>query len=348
LNVLVAQLISALGHWLPDPEQAQFCPLGAGSSFSGAGLWRVEHGGRIYVLRRWPKSLAKGRHVTRICHLQRHLAEAGLPVASPLPLLDFPDSFEFTKISIDRDVATWTLSPWLPGAADYWTASRPAKLRAALRTLAELHQAAASYLASDRSGGPRTAPSPALIQRSDRLEELKSGEWADLNVLLARAEPSPERSAAAEALELMRRSLGPLWDEALPWRNEPLPLQWVLRDVWHDHVLFAEDRVTGVLDFGAAAVDSTAGDIARLLGSLVADDRAGWAAGLEAYEQVRPLSPVERAAIPFFDASGTLLSAFNWVHWLYRDPAPLGPNVDRAAAHRRLQRLINRLRHFPT
>jgi hypothetical protein len=56
------------------------------------------------------------------------------------------------------------------------------------------------------------------------------------------------------------------------------------------------------------------------------------------------LSPVELEAVRYFDASGTLLSAFNWVHWLFRDPAALGPNVDRAAAGRRLERLVGRMR----
>ena len=344
MNIPLPELIAALGHWLPNPEQAQFCGLGEGSSFSGAGLWRAEHDGRVYVLRRWPKAATKGCHVTRICWLQRHLAEAGQPVASPLPLLEHPESLDFTKISVDRDVANWTLTPWLPGAADYWISPRPTKLKAALRTLAEIHLAAASYPVGDRAGLARTDRSPALVRRADRLESLKSAEWAELNYHLAKTPPTVERATAFEALELVQRSLGRLWHESLRWCDEPLPLQWVIRDVWHDHVLFTEDKVTGVIDFGAAAVDSPAGDVARLLGSLVGDDEAAWRVGVEAYQTKRPLSPVELDAVRYFDASVTLLSAFNWVHWLFRDPAALGPNVDRAAARRRLERLVGRLR----
>lgn len=344
MNIPVAELIAVLGHWLPSPEQAQFCGLGEGSSFSGAGLWRAEHDDRVYVLRRWPQAATKGCHVTRICWLQRHLAEAGQPVASPLPLLEHPESLDFTKISINRDVATWTLTPWLSGAADYWITPRPTKLKAALRTLAEIHLAAASYSVGDRAGLARTDRSPALVRRADRLESLKSAEWAELNYHLAKTPPTVERATAFEALELVQRSLGRLWHESLRWCDEPLPLQWVIRDVWHDHVLFTEDKVTGVIDFGAAAVDSPAGDVARLLGSLVGDDEEGWRLGVEAYQRERPLSPVELEAIRHFDASGTLLSAFNWVHWLFRDPSALGKEVDRGAAQRRLERLVNRLR----
>ena len=344
MNVLVPELVSALGHWLPNPEQAQFCGLGEGSSFSGAGLWRVEHGAGIYVLRRWPQAESKGCNITRVSWLQRHLAEAGLPIASPLSLLEHPEAVDFTKISINRDVVTWTLSLWLPGAADYWITPRPTKLKAALRMLAEIHLAAASFPVGDKAGRARTDRSPALVKRADRLEGLKSAEWAELNYHLAKTPPTAEREAAFEALELIHRSLGRLWYESLRWCDEPLPLQWVVRDVWHDHILFTEDKVTGVIDFGAAAVDSPAGDVARLLGSLVGDDEAGWLLGVEAYQRQRSLTPVELEAIRYFDASGTLLSAFNWVHWLFRDPSALGKEVDRGAAHRRLERLVGRLR----
>lgn len=338
------ELITVLGHWLPQSELAQFCGLGEGSSFSGAGLWRVEHGEQIYVFRRWPQPASTPCDVNRISWLQRRLAEAGQPVASPLALLEHPESLVFTKISIDRDVATWTLTPWLPGAADYWISPRPTKLKAALRTLAEIHLAAVSFPVGDNAGRPRTARSPALVRRADRLESLKSAEWAELNYHLAKCPATLERETAFEALELIHRSLGRLWHESLRWCDEPLPLQWAVRDVWHDHVLFTEDKVTGVIDFGAAAVDSPAGDVARLLGSLAGDDEEGWRLGIEAYQTRRPLSPVELEAIRYFDASGTLLSAFNWVHWLFRDSSALGPNVDRAAAHRRLERLVTRLR----
>ncbi|MBL9163704.1 MAG: phosphotransferase [Planctomycetaceae bacterium] len=346
MSALVPELISVLRQWLPTAERAQLSGLGAGSSFSGAGLWRVEHGDCIFVLRRWPPASATGCRVTSITSLQRHLAEAGLPIASPLPLLDHPEALVCTKIAVDRDVAAWTLTPWLPGVADYWITPRHTKLKAAARTLAEIHLSASSFPVGDRAGPARIDRSPALVERGDRLEALKSGACADLAYHLVQTPPTAAREIAFEALELIQRSLGRLWQESLRWCDERLALQWVIRDVWHDHVLFTEDKVTGVIDFGAAAVDSPAGDLARLLGSLVGDDEAAWRLGVEVYQTKRPLAPIELEAVRFFDASGTLLSAFNWVHWLFRDPSALGPNVDRNAASRRLERLVGRMRRL--
>ena len=345
MEQLVNELIETLGAWLPAPHAASFVGLGQGSSFSGAGLWRAEHHDAIYVLRVWPAT-ATPQRLDEIIRLQRSIAVANLPVAAPLALAAAPGKFVLARVSTDAQPAFWTLSPWLAGAADYWTYPRPAKLKAALRTLADLHHAAASVDIADCHGRPRTARSPALSKRTERLAALQAGDLAELKSHVARGPASLTRELAFHALAHSERALPRLGHESHRWREESLPLQWVLRDVWHDHILFTEDRVTGVLDFGAAAVDSPAGDVARLLGSLVGDDEAAWQLGLEAYASRRQLSPDELAAARFFDASGTLLSAMNWVHWLYRDSTSLGPSVDLPAAHRRLERLVARLRYL--
>ena len=64
--------------------------------------------------------------------------------------------------------------------------------------------------------------------------------------------------------------------------------------------------MSGLIDFGGMRADTVAGDIARLLGSLVADDADGWQTGLAAYDRRRPLSPDERRLVTAFDHSGVL------------------------------------------
>jgi homoserine kinase type II len=82
-------------------------------------------------------------------------------------------------------------------------------------------------------------------------------------------------------------------------------------------VLFEGDRVTGIVDFGATRIESVAGDVARLLNSLVEDDLAAWQAGLAEYSHVRPLSAAELRLVDAFDETLTLLSGVNWLEWVY-------------------------------
>ncbi|MCA9222216.1 MAG: phosphotransferase, partial [Planctomycetales bacterium] len=99
--------------------------------------------------------------------------------------------------------------------------------------------------------------------------------------------------------------------------DTPLPMQPCIRDIWHDHVLFVGERVAGIVDFGAMRLDSVAGDLARLLGSFVRDDRIRWSRAIEWYDAVRRLSDAERQAISVFDAANRLLSGFSWLDWVY-------------------------------
>ena len=104
-----------------------------------------------------------------------------------------------------------------------------------------------------------------------------------------------------------------------PLANVPLPLQPCIRDVWHDHVLFEGDTVTGLIDFGAVRIDTPATDVARLLGSLVGDDATGWREGLAAYCAVRPLTDHEPLAVFALDTAGTILAGCNWIRWIYKE-----------------------------
>ncbi len=92
-----------------------------------------------------------------------------------------------------------------------------------------------------------------------------------------------------------------------------------IRDVWHDHILFEGDRVSGIIDFGTMRTEHVAGDVARLLGSLVGDDPRRREVGLAAYGQVRPLSQEELRLVTVFDASSVALSPLNWIEWIYVD-----------------------------
>ena len=81
-------------------------------------------------------------------------------------------------------------------------------------------------------------------------------------------------------------------------------------------MLFEGNRVSGIVDFGALRMETVAGDVARLLGSLAGDDLLAWQLGLAAYLAIRPLSDDEAALLPVFDESTMLLAGFNWLEWI--------------------------------
>ncbi len=118
-----------------------------------------------------------------------------------------------------------------------------------------------------------------------------------------------------------------------------VPLQPCIRDIWHDHVLFTGDRVSGLVDFGSLQPDNVATDIARLLGSLIGDDLAAWELGLAAYESLRPLSDDERWLVPVFDRTTVLMGGLQWLEWIYLEHKAF---ADRAAIEARLDQAIER------
>ena len=88
-----------------------------------------------------------------------------------------------------------------------------------------------------------------------------------------------------------------------------------LRDVWHDHLLFTGEDLTGIIDASASRTENVASDLSRLLGSLLGDDFRRWETALDAYSSVREISVAERRLITVLDHSGVVLSA---AHWLAR------------------------------
>ncbi len=116
-----------------------------------------------------------------------------------------------------------------------------------------------------------------------------------------------------------------------------MSLQFCLCDIWHDHVLFEDNTVTGFVDYGGVKIDHVAVDLARLLGSMVEDRADLRTAGLEAYQRIRPLSLQEEELVSVLDETGTLVGLITWLKWLYVDSKQFDV---RAAAALRLKMLV--------
>ncbi len=240
---------------------------------------------------------------------------------------------------LSMDDHLWELAPWLPGVADFHRAGTPHRVRAAISALAELHQQLASVSPRSNHGGP-----PGIASRLRTMEQLFEGRAERIAMTLKRKPPAGEMgNLAADVMAAFQRFAEPIRRQLAAAQAVAVPRQVCLRDVWHAHVLFEGDRVTGIVDYGAMDIDSVSADLGRLLGSTAGDDADLRNAAIAAYRAVRPLSAVEESLIEVYDASGTLMGAMNWLRWIVIERRTFS---DSAAVAQRLRDMLQRMNHW--
>jgi Ser/Thr protein kinase RdoA (MazF antagonist) len=308
--------------------------LGSSGGFSGAQFWRLETARGLLCLRRWPAEHPNRERLRWIHSVLDHVSSRGFD-AVPVPIRTATG-----ESSCSFEDHLWELTEWLPGAADYLHAPTPEKLEAAMAALARWHAAAASF----PRGVAAEGESLGIKSRLEQLKKLQADGVAKLSIdveIKAVEEPEwSELAALANRLIAGFVRVAPAVDcKLLSALSTQVPLQPCIRDIWSDHVLFEGNRVSGIIDFGAMRVETVAGDVARLLGSLAGDDLLAWQHGLEAYQAVHPLSDDESALVPVFDESTILLAGFNWLEWLVSGRRFENPGE----VLRRLRMIVNRL-----
>jgi homoserine kinase type II len=213
-------------------------------------------------------------------NLTAHLARAGASVPAPEP---------------DRSGALFSILNGKPASLVRRVVGAPAmtpsnaQRGAAGAALATLHRASASYRA--RLGNRR---GPAWWRQAARA--VRSFLTPQQNELLAAA---------------IRDQVG--------YGKEKLPKGAIHGDLFRDNVLFVGERVAGIIDFGFAATDYFAYDLAVAVndwcsdaqGALAADQVAAF---VGAYDAVRPLTPEERAQWPALTRAAALRF---WLSRLY-------------------------------
>jgi homoserine kinase type II len=125
------------------------------------------------------------------------------------------------------------------------------------------------------------------------------------------------------------------------WGRLKLPKGAIHADLFVDNVLFAGDRVAGIIDFGFAATDFLAYDVAIAVndwcdaaGALDAELAAGFLAG---YHAVRPLSDEEREQWPGLLRAAALRF---WLSRLYDLYLPRPGELTHAHDPARFERLL--------
>lgn len=327
------EVAAVLDRYPVDCRPTRCVPVIGAGGFSGARLSKLITPRGQLVLRRWPSAHPSPERLRFIHDVLRHVARLGIDFV-PVPL-----AATNGETFVEEDGHLWELAPWLPGEANYIRLPSEKKLIAALSTLARLHLALASY----PNGNALPAVSPGILERQARLAQLLQGGLTEFSAAV-RPEIWPELEQYAQSILQLFPLAAPRVAAALAdAASLAVPLQPCLRDIWHEHVLFDGDRVSGIIDFGALRIESVAADVARLLGSMAGDDAGQWQIGQTAYEALRPLCPEEKTLVRAFDRSGTLLSGCNWLEWIYVDRIEF---PDRPAVIKRVNAIAGRLQRL--
>lgn len=298
-----------LDRYPANCRPTQIEPPGNAGGMSGAQFWRIASPRGKLILRRWPPEHPTPDGLRFIHAVLGHAAERGIAFV-PVPIRTTTgESFLLHAGHL------WELAPWMPGTADYERAPSAGKLRGALTALAQLHIALSDFQTAAMepvAGAPR-----AIVRRLSMLEEFQTDAADNLANSISDNVWPELAPLARQFLAVLPVALPRAISQLVPLAGLSFRLQPCIRDIWHDHVLFTGDEVTGIIDFGAVDVDTPATDVARLLGSLAADNASEWRIGLDAYSKVRPLSADELRAITALDTSGTVLAGVNWLRWIY-------------------------------
>lgn len=287
----------------PNVRVRRIEPLGGAGGFSGATFWRIETDVGPLCLRRWPREHPTRSQLQAIHDVLCHVADQGF-AKLPVPHRSLDGStFESAAGHL------WELSDWLPGVADFHEKPSGERLDNAMHALALFHRSSATLQLT--SGVPT-----GLLNRRDQLERLRVQRLSDSSRCVSECGWPEFRQRAAAILHCFGERVARTEALLCGLVDTRVLLQPCIRDIWHDHVLFDGDDVSGFVDFGAMRTDHVACDISRLLGSLVGSERAKWEQGIATYQSIRPLSANELTLVDAYDRSTVLLSGMNWVQWV--------------------------------
>jgi homoserine kinase type II len=314
----MSEVTQLLSQYPTDCQSVQFEALGSAGGMSGAQFWRINSSRGMLCLRCWPVEHPSPQRLTFIHAVLQHAAGRGI---SFIPV---PTTTREGKSFVHHAGHLWQLEPWMHGTADYEHAPCVEKLRAAMTAVAQFHLATSDFAPrGTQVAFGRKAESlpviatPAIARRLAELHDMSKKGTSDLASAIDYHIWPELAPLARQFIALLPNAAQTAIEQLEPLAHVRLPLQACLRDIWHDHILFTGNDVTGIVDFGAIDIDTPATDIARLLGSLVGDDSEGWQTGLAAYSAVRQLSSEESAAVVALDKSGVVLAGCNWIRWIY-------------------------------
>ncbi len=286
---------------------------------SGAEIFRcTTTDGKAFALKRWPDG-TKASRVREVHSVQLQARQHGCSFVPQIQAATTEAHRPQTYIDEGRQI--WELSQWMPGTP--LAADAPLELiQLGGRAIGRFH-AAVQQLKQETRPEP-----PAVTSRLSRLSELR--------VLLPRVIESetglqyslPLRETLAETSALLSgcwETVGQRIASSLHRHLQiPTRIQYVLRDIHRDHILFLNQNVQGMIDFDAIRCDTPATDLARWGGGFLVgrdDPSAVWEAVMAGFCQASPFQTEENLQqltmlIRDLHFSSTWISLANWAVWI--------------------------------
>ena len=280
---------AVLAAYPPAVRDCRWAPLPPGGGLSGGQVWRGElHGEPLFALKRWPASHTPER--MRLVHERIGVTTELQFTPRLLPTLA-------RTTSVVHDGRCWDVTTWLDGTPDLLARTSRSQLRAAGAALAHLHHL---WL----PGNIQLAPCSAVARRLALLNE-----WAGTRFRF---------EGPVDVAEELERSLALVRDRLQATRTElrrcePIRGRVVAihGDFWPENVLFRQEMLTGVLDFGNVGVDHPEVDLGRLLADVPGVERTDVDAAVSGYNSNAPFE-LSVPLVQLLAASGRLGSLANW------------------------------------
>ena len=354
-------LVELLGHWLDEPAKCQFRPAPGGLTRSIV-LRVAAAGGRQWALKGSPVGTDPGR----LAAVSVRLAAAGCGLLT-VPLAAGGGDGTSAKIGPNRLAGAlawtdpepifvvaggdrvWQLFDWRPGQPAPRDAGDDVLL-AGGGAIAEIHRA---FNGTSTEMGSEFDGLACLVDRREAIERLQTAA-ADhlrppplslLSERIAKQLADPSDPAAAylafslhDAHDVLAGTLRPAiaaFDEEiadLRRENARPAVGWTLRDGHRENVLFAQGKVSAVIDCDSLRVDALAMDLARWAVDFTTGQSPGQrlAAAVAGYDERatsrgggRLSQTDQRLAAAILNISRPL-TLVHWLTWLVRDRGRIG------------------------
>jgi len=314
-----------IGYAASAPNNQAIEALGSAGGFSGARFWKITVGTTEYCLRRWPNNKPTRSQADVIYptleYVRRH---SDLPLAFPIQTVHGEPMGR-------ADNAHWELSLWMLGAPIAETEINDEQLRAAARTLAEFHDTTSSLSEQQHA-------SSAVDFRCNMIDRLWATQFEQLQATQDVA-GIVDSGVKKVLLDQFRYQAHTLRQQLELLRSVPVLQIPILGDIWSDHVLFNNDEVSGIVDFGAMKVESPCLDIARLFGSYADYSSEALRRGISYYGEFRELNDLDLSLIELYDRGYVILAGMQWLIWIELEQRKF---LDNEAVRQRLHRLVRR------